>query len=178
MWLLHRLSRTHPWRTTPSLRRTVFLFRTSSASRRDLWAQCYPDSHCSRGFSGSSDPLCGSQDQSLRHPFCPVWEFPVVYHLSTNKSLHVQNLFPSTLGPAYNKFGYNKHSAITSRFLCIKIIYRTCWGWVYGKGYVTPIVYLHWELSWLVTLHKTMEITIRCYITIILVELDFRVMVM
>ena len=27
-----------------------------------------------------------------------------------------------TLGPAYNKFGNNEHSAIASRFLCIKII--------------------------------------------------------
>ena len=28
----------------------------------------------------------------------------------------------NTLGPTYNEFGYNKHPAITSRFLCIKII--------------------------------------------------------
>ena len=29
---------------------------------------------------------------------------------------------PSTLGPAYNEFGYNEHTAVTSTFLCIKII--------------------------------------------------------
>ena len=28
----------------------------------------------------------------------------------------------STLGPAYNEFGYNEHLAVTSRFLSIKII--------------------------------------------------------
>ena len=27
-----------------------------------------------------------------------------------------------TLGPAYNEFVYNEHPAITSRFLCIKLI--------------------------------------------------------
>ena len=27
-----------------------------------------------------------------------------------------------TLGPVYNKFGYNEHPAVTSRLLCIKII--------------------------------------------------------
>ena len=31
-------------------------------------------------------------------------------------------VFSSTLGPAYNEFSYNKHPAVTSRFLCIKII--------------------------------------------------------
>ena len=33
---------------------------------------------------------------------------------------------------------------------------RTCWGWIYGKDYVTPSVYLHCKLSWLVTIHRTM----------------------
>ena len=28
----------------------------------------------------------------------------------------------STLGPPYHEFGYKKHPAVTSRFLCIKII--------------------------------------------------------
>ena len=29
----------------------------------------------------------------------------------------------------------------------------TCWGWNHGEGYVTPIVYLHWKLSWLFIVH-------------------------
>ena len=28
----------------------------------------------------------------------------------------------TTLSPAYNEFGYNVHPAVTSKFLCIKII--------------------------------------------------------
>ena len=31
-------------------------------------------------------------------------------------------VFSSTLGPAYNEFGYNEQTPVTSRFLCIKII--------------------------------------------------------
>ena len=33
---------------------------------------------------------------------------------------------------------------------------RTCWTWIHSQSYVTPIVYLHWKLSWLVTVHRIM----------------------
>ena len=32
----------------------------------------------------------------------------------------------SILVPAYNEYGYNEHPAITSRFLCIKIMFMQC----------------------------------------------------
>ena len=32
----------------------------------------------------------------------------------------------------------------------------TCRAWIHGQSYVTPIVYLHWKLSWLVTVHRIM----------------------
>ena len=35
---------------------------------------------------------------------------------------YVYNKVSATLGFAYNEFGYNEHPAITSRFLCMKIV--------------------------------------------------------
>ena len=32
----------------------------------------------------------------------------------------------------------------------------TCWTWIHGQSYVTPIVYLHWKLPWFVTVHRIM----------------------
>ena len=43
-------------------------------------------------------------------------------NLIFNVTRKTHTLFSFTLDPAYNEFGYNEHSAITSRFLCIKII--------------------------------------------------------
>ena len=43
-------------------------------------------------------------------------EQKMIYHCNLMEMSNV------TLGSVYNEFGYNEHPAITSRFLCIKII--------------------------------------------------------